>query len=64
MKLTDSEKLTLIMLCEIYEKLGIKGELDSKFVKEAIFSGNTWGSSGSIRAFSRQAKNLNTLSTR
>jgi uncharacterized protein len=43
MKLTDGEKLILTMLCELYEKLGIKGEIDSRFVKEAIVSGNLWG---------------------
>lgn len=39
----DSERLILVMLCELYEKLGIKGEIDPKFVKEAIYSGNLWG---------------------
>lgn len=43
MKLSNSEKLILVMLCEIYEKLGIKGEIDPDFVKSAIYSGNTWG---------------------
>lgn len=45
MKLTNSEKLILIMLSELYEKLGIadKTEIDPKFVQSAIFSGNTWG---------------------
>ena len=45
MKLTNSEKLILIMLSELYEKLGLKGnaEIDPQFIKSAIFSGNTWG---------------------
>ena|SRR5260221_10633672 len=45
MKLTNAEKLILIMLSEIYEKLGIGSdtEIDPKFVKSAIFSNNTWG---------------------
>lgn len=43
MKLSDGEKLILSMLCELYEKFGIKGEIDSHFVKEAIISGNLWG---------------------
>ncbi len=45
MKLTNPEKLILIMLSEIYEKLDIDGYsgVDPKFVKSAIFSGNTWG---------------------
>ncbi|MFJ1226971.1 YfbU family protein [Yersinia enterocolitica] len=44
MKLTNPEKLTLIMLSEIYEKLGINGgdKIDPDFVKEAIYSDNTW----------------------
>lgn len=45
MKLTNSEKLILIMLSEVYEKLGIddKSGIDPKFVQSAIYSGNTWG---------------------
>ncbi|HDL7690456.1 TPA: YfbU family protein [Yersinia enterocolitica] len=45
MKLTNPEKLTLVMLSEIYEKLGINGgdNIDPNFIKEAIYSDNTWG---------------------
>jgi uncharacterized protein len=43
MELRDSEKLILLMLSEIYQHLKIKGEIDPKFVKETIFSGNYWG---------------------
>jgi uncharacterized protein YfbU (UPF0304 family) len=43
MTLTDSEKLILIMLSEIHEKLGIKNAVDPNFLKEAIYSGNAWG---------------------
>ena len=45
MNLTNSEKLILIMLSDIYEKLGIDSSsgIDPKFVKSAIFSDNTWG---------------------
>jgi len=43
MKLSDGEKLILFMLSELYEKLGIEGEMDPKFIKSAICSGNTWG---------------------
>ncbi len=44
MKLTNPEKLTLVMLSEIYEKLGISGgnNIDPNFIKEAIYSDNTW----------------------
>lgn len=45
MKLTNPEKLILIMLSEIYEKLGVDGssEIDPKFIKNAIYTDNTWG---------------------
>jgi uncharacterized protein YfbU (UPF0304 family) len=42
MKISDGEKLILLMLSEIYERLEIDGEIDSKFIKEAIFSNNLW----------------------
>ncbi len=42
MKVSPTEKLTLLMLAEIYEHLGIKGEIDAKFVKAALTSGNLW----------------------
>ena len=43
MKLTDSEKLILIMLCDIHEALKLKNSVDPKFIREAIYSDNTWG---------------------
>jgi len=43
MKLSDGEKLILVMLAEICERLGIKEEINPRFVKEAIFGGNAWG---------------------
>ena len=43
MKLSQGERLILVMLCEIYEKLGIKGDVDAKLVRSAINSGNLWG---------------------
>lgn len=42
MKITDGEKLILLMLSEIYEKLEINNEIDPKFIKETIFSNNLW----------------------
>jgi uncharacterized protein YfbU (UPF0304 family) len=42
-KLSSGEKLILLMLCEIYEHLKIKGQTDTELIKEAIFSGNLWG---------------------
>ena len=45
MQLSNSEKLILVMLSEVYERLGIDGEsgLDPKFIQSAIYSGHTWG---------------------
>ncbi|MCT2413387.1 YfbU family protein [Pseudomonas aeruginosa] len=43
MKITDGEKLIILMLSELYEKLEIDGELDPEFLKTAIFNEQTWG---------------------
>lgn len=43
MKLSGGEKLILVMLSEVYERLGIEGEIDPEFVKKAIFRDHTWG---------------------
>lgn len=43
MELSNGEKLILLMLSEIYEYLKIDGDIDPQFVREAIFSENTWG---------------------
>lgn len=45
MRMTNSEKLILVMLSEVYERLGINGEsgVDPKFIQAAIYSGHTWG---------------------
>jgi uncharacterized protein YfbU (UPF0304 family) len=43
MKITNSEKLILLMLSEIHEHLKIKSDIDPAFVKEAIHTRNTWG---------------------
>jgi uncharacterized protein len=40
--MNDLEKLTLLMVAEIHEHLGIKHGIDPKFVKEALCSGNAW----------------------
>lgn len=44
MDLTEAEKLSLLMLADIHEALGIHtgNEIDSTFVREAIQSGNAW----------------------
>jgi len=43
MKLSDGEKLILMMLSEIYEHHKIKGEIDPAFVQETLTSGQIWG---------------------
>lgn len=42
MKLTDGEKLILLMLCEIQEALKIKGGTDTKLIQSAIDKGHLW----------------------
>jgi uncharacterized protein YfbU (UPF0304 family) len=41
-ELSNGEKLILIMLSEIYEKLKIEGEIDPEFVRKAIYDESTW----------------------
>lgn len=43
MDINDAEKLILVMLSEIIERLEIDTEVDPKFVKSVISSGNAWG---------------------
>lgn len=43
MGLNGKDKLILLMLSEIYEKLGIDGEIEPAFIKEVIFSDHSWG---------------------
>jgi uncharacterized protein len=43
MKLSDGEKLIILMLSELYEKLGVEGEVEPEFIKSAIFSDQLWG---------------------
>ena len=43
MELSSGEKLILLMLTEIYEYLKIDGEIDPRFIREAIFREQTWG---------------------
>lgn len=42
MKITDGEKLILLMLSELYDKLSVDGEIDSDFIRSAIFHDKTW----------------------
>ena len=41
MKFTNAEKLIVTMLADLHEKLGID-EFDTKLIKQAIYSNNTW----------------------
>jgi uncharacterized protein len=43
LRLSDGEKLILLMLGEVYKHLKIKGEIDPRFVAEAIYGGHYWG---------------------
>ena len=42
MKISDGEKLILLMLSELYDRLEINGEIESEFIRSAIFSNNIW----------------------
>lgn len=43
MKISDGEKLLLLMLSELYEKMDIEGEIDPEFIKSAISGDHLWG---------------------
>lgn len=42
MKLSDSEKLILLMLSEVFEKLKVEGSIDPGLVKNAISHDHPW----------------------
>jgi hypothetical protein len=42
MKLSDGEKLILLMLSEVFEKLKVEGSIDPALVKNAIFHDHPW----------------------
>jgi len=42
MRISDSEKLILLMLCDLYDKNGVEGDIDHDFIREAIFDQQTW----------------------
>lgn len=42
MKVTDAERLMLLMLCDIYDRTGANGEFDTDFIRSAIFGENDW----------------------
>lgn len=49
MELKKSERLILVMLADIYEKLGIKNSVDTKLLTSAIHSDNTWALSWELQ---------------
>lgn len=42
MELTNGEKLIVLMLSEIYDKLKVDGEMDPEFLRAAIFDDALW----------------------
>ncbi|WP_122454769.1 YfbU family protein [Pseudomonas viridiflava] len=42
MKLTNGERLITLMLCELYDKLDVVGEVDPDFLRTAIYTENEW----------------------
>ena len=42
MELSNGEKLIVLMLSEIYDKLGVDGEMDPEFLRAAIFDDALW----------------------
>lgn len=42
MKISDGEKLILLMLTELYDNLKVESEIEPDFIRSAIFSNNEW----------------------
>ena len=42
LKLSDGDKLSLLMLCNLYKHLGISGEFNPEFIEAAIIGGHHW----------------------
>ncbi len=43
MKLTDGEKLILMMLGDLHKNLNVRGEIDGEFVQASILNDQLWG---------------------
>lgn len=43
MNLSDGEKIIILMLTELYEKLKVDGEMEPDFLRSAIFNDMLWG---------------------
>ncbi len=42
LRLSDGEKLIILMLCDIHKQMKIKGEIEPDFVAASIFHGSLW----------------------
>jgi uncharacterized protein YfbU (UPF0304 family) len=42
MQIKDSEKLILLMLCDLYDNNDVQGDIDHNFIRDAIFDKQTW----------------------
>ncbi len=42
MKLSSGERLTLLMLCDVFQALDIKNSFDPDFVRDAVLGGHHW----------------------
>lgn len=43
MKLSDGEKLIILMLTDMYKAMKIKGEYDPEFISQTIYNDKLWG---------------------
>jgi uncharacterized protein YfbU (UPF0304 family) len=43
MKLSDGEKLIILMLADMYKAMKIKGEFDPDFISQTIYNNHLWG---------------------
>ncbi len=41
-RFSEGEKLITLMLCELYEHLKVKGEINPSFIKQVIYGGHYW----------------------
>lgn len=42
MKISDSEKLILLMLSDLYDATGVQGEIDPDFIRAAVLNDKAW----------------------
>lgn len=42
MKISDGEKIIILMLAELHEKIGVNGEMEPEFLRSAIFNDKLW----------------------